>query len=476
MSAGVGMHPALATIASAVEDVRKVAAMLTADEVWTLTDADLELMVRAQSELDSAVAAVGVRAVREADVRGLSLQDGKISTAVWLGQKLNLHPAEARARVKDADILSRKGTATVEALADGKLNRDQARAVARSLRKIEAVGSASELAKAETFLLAKSHGADPGAILRLGKHIEEVIDEDGKPPAPDPDDPTGDAPAESKRAARAQRKRSLTITDLGNGLHRIRGELTDEVAALVKAALDPLAAPRPAVNGQRDERSAPQRRHDALGDVFRQFLRFGDLPPSHGVRPHLHVTATVETMAGDTGHPFARTATGEDLDIATVQRIAYDAGITPIVANTLGVPLAMGREVRTATPAQWAALVARDIGCIGEGCTRPAAWCEAHHIEWWDRDDGPTDVDKMALVCSHGHYLIRSSPRRDPPQPLTALQGKGWGVRMAADGHPEMIPPKWVDSEQKPRRNAHWQLVRDGLKLPPDEDDPDRGP
>ncbi len=48
------MHPALSTIASAVEDVRKVAAMLTADEVWTFTDADLELMVRAQSELDSA--------------------------------------------------------------------------------------------------------------------------------------------------------------------------------------------------------------------------------------------------------------------------------------------------------------------------------------------------------------------------------------------------------------------------------------
>ncbi|WP_084671280.1 HNH endonuclease signature motif containing protein [Sporichthya polymorpha] len=432
MSAGVGIHPALATIASAVEDVRKVAAMLTADEVWTFTDADLEFMVRAQSELDSAVAAVGVRAVREADVRGLSLQDGKISTAVWLGQKLNLHPVEARQRVKDADILSRKGIATVEALAEGKLNRDQARAVGRSLRKIEPVGSASELAKVETFLLAKSHGADPGAILRLGRHIEEVIDEDGKPPAPDPDDPTGDAPAESKRAARAQRKRSLTITDLGNGLHRIRGELTDEVAALVKAALDPLAAPRPAVNGVRDERSAPQRRHDALGDVFRQFLRFGDLPPSHGVRPHLHVTASVETMKGDTGHPFARTA----------------------------------------TPAQWAALVARDIGCIGEGCTRPAAWCEAHHIEWWDRDEGPTDVDKMALVCSHEHYLIRSSPRRDPPQPLTALQGKGWGVRMAADGHPEMIPPKWVDSEQTPRRNAHWQLIRNGLKVPPEEPEP----
>ncbi len=198
----------------------------------------------------------------------------------------------------------------------------------------------------------------------------------------------------------------------------------------------------------------------------------GTPPARTGVRPHIDVTASVETIAGDTGHPFARTATGEDLDIATLRRIACDAGITPIVANTLGVPLAMGRETRTATPAQWAALVARDIGCIGEGCTRPANWCEAHHIHWWDRDDGPTDVDKMALVCSHEHYLIHH---------------QGWEVRMGADGHPEMIPPKWVDSEQRPRRNAHWKLIRDGLKQheppptppppePPSETDPDRGP
>jgi hypothetical protein len=36
----------------------------------------------------------------------------------------------------------------------------------------------------------------------------------------------------------------------------------------------------------------------------------------------------------------------------------------------------------------------------------------------------------MALLCTHEHYLVHHD---------------GWEVRMAADGHPEMIPPPWVD-------------------------------
>ncbi|HUR74288.1 MAG TPA: HNH endonuclease, partial [Sporichthya sp.] len=74
---------------------------------------------------------------------------------------------------------------------------------------------------------------------------------------------------------------------------------------------------------------------------------------------------------------------------------------------------------------------------------------------WWE-NGGQTNVDEMALVCKHEHWLIHHG---------------GWQIRMAQDGHPEMIPPDWVDPDQRPRRNAHWKLIRDGLKQ-----DPDRGP
>jgi hypothetical protein len=347
-----------------------------------------------------------------------------------------LHPGEAAARVKTAEMLSRKATATAAALVEGRVNPDQARAIARGLAKIEPHASTEEFADAEAFLLREGVGLHAGHIARLARRIEAVLDPDGA----EPDD-------------RARRSRSLTITEVGGGLHRIKGLLTDETAALFKAALDPLAAPRPATsagNGEpaeQDTRTPGQRNHDALADICRQFLRFGDLGTAHGARPHVHVTASVQTLRGDAGHPFARTATGEDLDIATLQRIACDAGLTPVVADTLGVPLAVGREKRLATPAIWAALVARDIGCIGEGCTRPASWCEAHHFPPWP-DGGATDLDKLALLCSHEHHLVHH---------------EGWEVRLGADGHPEMIPPPWVDPEQRPRRNAHWKLIREGL-------------
>jgi hypothetical protein len=431
------VHAARASLLRAIAEGRSAVGSLSPDQIWTCSDADVRELVALHAQLDALSAALGHLIVREADVRDLASKDGQVSTASWLMQKLTLHPGEAKARVKTAEMLSRTATATCSALVEGRVNADQARAIARGLDKIEAHASAEVLGEAEAFLLREGIGLHSGHITRLARHIETVLDPDGEEPKD-----------------RAERSRTLSVTDVGGGLHRIKGLLTDEAAALLQAALDPLAAPRPATKDadghatERDTRTPGQRNHDALADLCRQFLRFGDLGTAHGARPHVHVTASIETMRGDTGHPFARTATGEDLDLATLQRIACDAGLTPILTDTLGVPLAMGRQVRTATPAQWVALVARDIGCIGEGCTRPASWCEAHHFPPWEHD-GRTDLDKLALLCSHHHHLAHHD---------------GWQVRLGADGHPEMIPPVWVDKEQRPRRNAHWKLIRNGLK------------
>jgi hypothetical protein len=309
--------------------------------------------------------------VREADVLGLAAGDGQASTQRWLAHKLTLQPGEAKARVKAADMLCRKAPDTLNALIEGRINPAQAGAISRGLDKIEPHASAEEFTAAEAALLRDGIGLHAGHITRLARYIESWLDPDGDP----------------ERQKKALRSRGITITDIGGGQHRIKGILTDEAAATLKAAMDPLAAPRPAVKGpngepgEPDPRSAEQRRHDALQEIAARVLRFGELGESHGVRPHVSIIATVENAHGETGPDgkrYARTATGEDIDIETLRRIMCDAGITPIIANTLGEPLAVGREKRTATPAQWKALVARDIGCIGEGCTRPASWCEAH--------------------------------------------------------------------------------------------------
>jgi hypothetical protein len=71
-----------------------------------------------------------------------------------------------------------------------------------------------------------------------------------------------------------------------------------------------------------------------------------------------------------------------------------------------GQPLDLGREQRLANTPQWTVLRWRDRGCVVPGCHRPATWCSAHHLQWWDRDHGPTDLTNLCLVCSHCHHLI----------------------------------------------------------------------
>lgn len=437
----MGAHPATALLAEAVEMSRKAAAMLAADQAWTASDGDLLRDLRLLGQLEAAAAMVGHELVRESQVRNLAAADGQSSTPAWLSRAMRLHPGEAKARVNDAAMLTGKASTTGTALRDGELNASQARAIAAGLGRIQAHASADEFSQAETFLLREGRFLHAGQITRLARHIEAVLDADG----------------ELERRERAFADRAFTISDLGNGRHRLRGTLTDEGAALLKAALDPLAAPRPATDGTKDPRSPGQRNADALVDLAAGYLRWGqDLPTSRGARPHVHVTVSIETLKGDTGHPFARTATGEDLDLPTVRRICCDAGLTPIVVDTLGEPLDVGREHRTVTPPIWAALVARDLGCVFPDCTRPAHWTQAHHIIHWV-DGGETSLENSALVCDYHHDQIHHG---------------GWQIRLGPHGHPELIPPSWVDPLRQPRHNAHWKLLRDGLRT----DEPDHGP
>ncbi|MGH8840628.1 MAG: hypothetical protein ACRDVO_15435 [Jiangellaceae bacterium] len=37
---------------------------------------------------------------------------------------------------------------------------------------------------------------------------------------------------------------------------------------------------------------------------------------------------------------------------------------------------------------------------------------------------------------------------------LSDVHHDGWQVAMAADRHPEFVPPPWVDPDQTPRRNT----------------------
>ena len=99
------------------------------------------------------------------------------------------------------------------------------------------------------------------------------------------------------------------------------------------------------------------------------------------------------------------TGSGTLLSPEATARLACDASLTRVVMASPSVPLDVGRATRSWSPGQRRAVIARDGGCRGPGCDRPADWCDVHHIRWW-QDEGATAVDNGILLCRRHHRLV----------------------------------------------------------------------
>jgi hypothetical protein len=207
-----------------------------------------------------------------------------------------------------------------------------------------------------------------------------------------------DEAALARQETRAQRRRALTLSSPVDGLVHLCGVLGAEDAATVHAALHPLC--RPLAD---DDRSAAQRRADALVEVCRLALRTGQLPDGGGEPPQLAVTVAYQTLTHTLG--AAVTDTGQRLSAATVRRLACDARILPVVLGGASQILDTGRARRLASGPLRRALHIRDRGCAFPDCDRPPRWTDAHHITAWTTG-GPTTLDNLVLLCRQHHRLV----------------------------------------------------------------------
>ncbi len=90
---------------------------------------------------------------------------------------------------------------------------------------------------------------------------------------------------------------------------------------------------------------------------------------------------------------------------ATIRELATRAGIALLVTGPNGRPLWLGREVRLATAAQRAAVLATDGGrCFWPGCGAPAHRCQVDHLTGWQQG-GPTDIDNLGPICGYHNRL-----------------------------------------------------------------------
>lgn len=144
------------------------------------------------------------------------------------------------------------------------------------------------------------------------------------------------------------------------------------------------------------------------------------------------------------------------LPVETLRRLACSAGVLPAVLDGSGVVLDIGRRQHLATKDQRRAMRAMYRTCgLDPGCQVPFEHCELHHIEYWTRDHGPTDLINLVPGCNAHHHMVHEG---------------GWRLQMrASDRRLTVIFPDgtvrhcWPDSSPTAVRHGTPTVVsRDG--------------
>ena len=426
---------AFALVESALSAVRNI----RDGAFWKLLpDEQLEFGRRLEM-LSRTVYAAQVHHTGEIEHLGIAGDRSCSSTAALLRQAFTISAADAAARVKAAaQILPRDlmtgGTAApllpelAEALDRGCVGPEHVKIIVETMAKVPAKAAAEDRDLCEATLVDTAIDCDPNFLGNAAQRILDRVDPDGTI-----DDTTPASKMEFHFGTRSTR----------TGLTPIKGQLDDHGVEVVKKAIDALSAPRP--DGSRDQdgdavqdvRPVANRRAHGLIEALSRYLDAGIGPIQGGERPHVTITMNWDALTGLISN--ASFDSGAMISPAQARRFLCDAQVIPMILGAKSEVLDVGRASRTFPAHIRRAITARDRGCAWPGCDRPPDWCDGHHIEFWRRDFGNTSYDNGCLLCPHHH---------------TEIHKREWVIRMASDGMPEFIPPRWLDPMQRPRRNT----------------------
>lgn len=319
-----------------------------------------------------------LKVVRTFDDAGHWRTDGAHSMADWLVARLAIERRTAHEWVRVAHALS--GLPAIARVAgEGRLSWDQL----APLTRLATAGDDEALA-AEAPGWSAAHTRSMAACVR---------------------------PPRVTDANQAHQRRYLRWWSDEHVLH-LRGQLPVEAGAAVTTALTRIAAestPDPA-SGLHDAFDA--RAADALCELASQ--RLADDADADRATVVVHADAAV--LAGDESG-VAELEDGPRLAAVTARRLACDCRWQLVAEDDGGGVVRLGRTTRQVPAWMVRQLRQRDRGCRFPGCGR-TRWVHAHHQVHWT-DGGPTDLDNLALLCSHHHRFVHEG---------------GWSVTSGAEG------------------------------------------
>lgn len=356
----------------------------------------IALAIRIRDVLDAKISqAVGIY-----DVRMLCHADGAVSTAGWLKSAARMSGPAAALLTKTARRL-RELPVTRAAWLDGSLSVGQVQAIVANVdeRTIDQL-AAQEAALVPLLRPLSVH--DTAMVMRQWKANADLLNQDVLP---------------------GEQERTAHLSELLDGRGRLDASLDADGTQLAKAALRLAESP----DAEGEERTAAERRGDALVDILRFFLDHQRGTSKSRNRPHVSVVVDWDRYREGHGGAYAD---GTPASPATVKRTLCDAEVNRVVVTGGSTIIDYGTTVRLFSDAQFQALALRDQHCRWPGCDRPPWWCEAHHVIPFEAG-GPTDLANGVLLCTRHHHLGHQPGWTQKLEPdgtfhVTAPDGRTW--------------------------------------------------
>jgi hypothetical protein len=151
---------------------------------------------------------------------------------------------------------------------------------------------------------------------------------------------------------------------------------------------------------------------DALMSMVTAAATDGASPGCHATPritpvPEIGVLVSLEWLLGQMAeHGMCETYDGVAVPISTVRRWCCDAEVIPYVLGADGAVTDMGRSTRTVTRDQRRRLRAMHRACAFPGCGTSFEDCRIHHVRFWKRDHGPTDIENLLPLCQRHHTMV----------------------------------------------------------------------
>lgn len=315
-----------------------------------------------------------------------------------------------------------------EALAAATLTERAAGAIIGLLDRVALRSGADAVEVAERTLVAQAPGLTMDQLARVLVRAEAWLDPDGV------------APREDEKRGLEQ----LTLREV-DGMIELAGRFTPEHGAPVKVAIEALVSSemRATRDAGRDgtadpdlpRRSVTQMQADALVRLCEHALGCDrtDLPLQGAT---VIVRIDHDTLVTGTGHATIDGITAP-VSAGAARRMAAGGEIISCVLDGTGQILDWGRTRRLFTRTQRLALLERDGGCAM--CGAPPGRVKVHHIRWWARDAGPTDLANGVCLCETCHHCIHDNE---------------WEIRIDGVGATAkvwFIPPPHIDPARTPR-------------------------